>query len=146
MTVADRSDAKIRPFWIDIPQADLDDLRDRLARTRWPDELPGVGGGLRRSARLRQGTRRALVHLLRLALLGVQAEPVPAVHHLDRRPEHPLAAGPLAQQGRAPAAPHPRLLRPDPPARLEQPPHRRGLGGADEPPRLDGETAGGMQR
>lgn len=31
------------PFRIDIPQADLDDLRDRLARTRWPDELPGVG-------------------------------------------------------------------------------------------------------
>src|SRR5581483_6398291 len=25
------------------PQAELDDLRDRLARTRWPDELPGVG-------------------------------------------------------------------------------------------------------
>ena len=33
----------IRPFQIDIPQADLDDLRDRLARTRWPDQLPGVG-------------------------------------------------------------------------------------------------------
>src|SRR6266545_802202 len=33
----------IRPFRIDVPQADLDDLRDRLARTRWPDELPGVG-------------------------------------------------------------------------------------------------------
>jgi len=33
----------IRPFRIDIPQADLDDLRDRLARTRWPDQLPGVG-------------------------------------------------------------------------------------------------------
>jgi epoxide hydrolase len=30
-------------FRIDIPQADLDDLRDRLARTRWPDQLPGVG-------------------------------------------------------------------------------------------------------
>ncbi len=43
MTVADRSD-ELRPFRIDIPQADLDDLRDRLARTRWPDELPGVGG------------------------------------------------------------------------------------------------------
>jgi epoxide hydrolase len=37
------SDAPIRPFRIEIPQADLDDLRDRLARTRWPDELPGVG-------------------------------------------------------------------------------------------------------
>ncbi|WP_433243558.1 epoxide hydrolase family protein [Actinomadura nitritigenes] len=35
--------AKINPFRIDIPQADLDDLHDRLARTRWPDELPGVG-------------------------------------------------------------------------------------------------------
>jgi pimeloyl-ACP methyl ester carboxylesterase len=35
--------AAIRPFRIAIPQADLDDLRDRLARTRWPDELPGVG-------------------------------------------------------------------------------------------------------
>jgi pimeloyl-ACP methyl ester carboxylesterase len=33
----------IRPFRIDFPQADLDDLRDRLARTRWPDQLPGVG-------------------------------------------------------------------------------------------------------
>ncbi|WP_371782896.1 epoxide hydrolase N-terminal domain-containing protein [Streptosporangium subroseum] len=30
----------IKPFRIDIPQADLDDLTDRLARTRWPDELP----------------------------------------------------------------------------------------------------------
>jgi epoxide hydrolase len=33
----------IEPFRSDVPQADLDDLRDRLARTRWPDELPGVG-------------------------------------------------------------------------------------------------------
>jgi microsomal epoxide hydrolase len=35
--------AEILPFRIDIPQADLDDLRDRLARTRWPDQLPGTG-------------------------------------------------------------------------------------------------------
>src|SRR4051794_7859566 len=38
------TDAELRPFRIEIPDADLDDLRDRLARTRWPqDELPGVG-------------------------------------------------------------------------------------------------------
>jgi pimeloyl-ACP methyl ester carboxylesterase len=43
MTTTDRPDTTIRPFRIDIPQADLDDLRDRLARTRWPDELPGAG-------------------------------------------------------------------------------------------------------
>jgi pimeloyl-ACP methyl ester carboxylesterase len=34
---------EIRPFQIAIPQADLDDLHARLARTRWPDELPGAG-------------------------------------------------------------------------------------------------------
>ncbi|WP_345429624.1 epoxide hydrolase family protein [Actinoallomurus vinaceus] len=34
---------EINPYKIDIPQAELDDLRDRLARSRWPDELPGVG-------------------------------------------------------------------------------------------------------
>jgi pimeloyl-ACP methyl ester carboxylesterase len=33
----------IRPFQIDIPQRDVDDLRDRLARTRWPRQLPGDG-------------------------------------------------------------------------------------------------------
>jgi pimeloyl-ACP methyl ester carboxylesterase len=33
----------MRPFQIEIPQADLDDLRHRIAATRWPDELPGVG-------------------------------------------------------------------------------------------------------
>jgi epoxide hydrolase len=34
---------EIRPFRIDVSAADLEDLRDRLAKTRLPDELPGVG-------------------------------------------------------------------------------------------------------
>ncbi len=33
----------IQPFKIAIPQTDLDDLHDRLACTRWPNQLPGVG-------------------------------------------------------------------------------------------------------
>ena len=33
----------IEPFHIDIPQADLDDLRERLARTRWTPDMPGGG-------------------------------------------------------------------------------------------------------
>jgi pimeloyl-ACP methyl ester carboxylesterase len=33
----------VRPFRIETPQSDLDDLNDRLTRTRWPGELPGVG-------------------------------------------------------------------------------------------------------
>ncbi|HEX6337142.1 MAG TPA: epoxide hydrolase [Jiangellaceae bacterium] len=34
---------EIRPYRIDIAQADLDDLDRRLATTRWPSELPGAG-------------------------------------------------------------------------------------------------------
>lgn len=34
---------EIRPFRIDISQAQLDDLRSRLDHTRWPGELPGTG-------------------------------------------------------------------------------------------------------
>lgn len=33
----------ITPYRIDIPQSDLDDLTDRLARTRWPNEVAGAG-------------------------------------------------------------------------------------------------------
>jgi pimeloyl-ACP methyl ester carboxylesterase len=33
----------VAPFQIEIPQAALDDLHDRLDRIRWPDELPGAG-------------------------------------------------------------------------------------------------------
>ena len=43
MTGPDRSDSEIRAFRIEVPQADVDDLRERLARTRWPADSPGVG-------------------------------------------------------------------------------------------------------
>jgi pimeloyl-ACP methyl ester carboxylesterase len=43
MTEPGRPETETRPFRIDIPQSDLDDLHDRLARTRWPSEIPGVG-------------------------------------------------------------------------------------------------------
>ena len=39
----DRTEAEIRSFLIDIPQKDLDDLRERLGRTRWPGEISGAG-------------------------------------------------------------------------------------------------------
>src|SRR5450631_2003473 len=41
---ADRArGAGVSPFRIAIPQAAVDDLKERLARTRWPDESPGEG-------------------------------------------------------------------------------------------------------
>ncbi|WP_018653488.1 epoxide hydrolase family protein [Actinomadura flavalba] len=33
----------IKPFRIAVPRADLDDLTDRLARTRWPNEVTDAG-------------------------------------------------------------------------------------------------------
>src|ERR1044071_2570127 len=33
------SSSDIQPYRIDIPQADLDDLKQRLSRMQWPDEL-----------------------------------------------------------------------------------------------------------
>src|SRR4051794_41939332 len=32
--------AAIRPFTIEIPEADLEDLRTRIAATRWPEKEP----------------------------------------------------------------------------------------------------------
>jgi pimeloyl-ACP methyl ester carboxylesterase len=34
---------RLERFKIDVPQAVLDDLAERLDRTRWPDQLPGTG-------------------------------------------------------------------------------------------------------
>src|SRR5882672_996565 len=34
--------ARPRPFTVKVPDAVLTDLRERLARARWPDEIPGA--------------------------------------------------------------------------------------------------------
>src|SRR5262245_16962143 len=36
-------DRSLRPFRVEIPGAELQDLRDRLGRTRWPDDAPTGG-------------------------------------------------------------------------------------------------------
>jgi len=43
MTTRDRVEGEIRPFRVQVAQSDLDELRNRLAHARWPDELPGLG-------------------------------------------------------------------------------------------------------
>ena len=35
--------ATIQPFRIEVPQADIDDVHNRLQRTRWADQIPGSG-------------------------------------------------------------------------------------------------------
>jgi pimeloyl-ACP methyl ester carboxylesterase len=43
MTTTPSAGGGIRPFRLDVPQRDLDDLHDRLDRARWPEEPPGAG-------------------------------------------------------------------------------------------------------
>ena len=37
------AEGQIRLFRVEVSQAELDDLRERLGRTRWPAEPGGVG-------------------------------------------------------------------------------------------------------
>jgi microsomal epoxide hydrolase len=105
-------DAEIHPLHLRVEQAALDDLRDRLARTRWQDELSGVGwsrgvplGYLRELAGYWAGGYDWREQ-------GGTAQPVPAVHHHQhRRRQGALPARRLARTRRAAAAGRPRLAR-----------------------------------
>src|SRR5215472_544824 len=65
--------SEVTPFRIDIPQADLDDLRDRLARTRWPDQLNGFGQFI-------TAIDGARVHLLHVRSASPDALPLIITH------------------------------------------------------------------
>ena len=64
------TNSELRPFKIEIPQAALDDLQDRLARTRWAIEIPlppRPGGGAPQQPRgAGLGGRRPLAYVQRL--------------------------------------------------------------------------------
>ena len=51
---------ELTPFVVDVAQASLDDLRERLARTRWPDEVDGAGWDYGASLRLHARAGRVL--------------------------------------------------------------------------------------
>ena len=57
----------IRSFRINVPEADLLDLRRRLTATRWPDRGNRRGSIPGRAARKTPGARALLGHGLRLA-------------------------------------------------------------------------------
>ena len=95
------SDAAIRPYRVDIPQAALDDLAGRLRRTQWPDELPGATGSYgMTSARVRD---LAAYWLDGFDWRAVEARlnSVPAVRHRHRRGE-PSTSCTSGPHGRTP--------------------------------------------
>ncbi len=90
----------MRPFRVDIPQSQLDDLHQRLDNTRWPTELPGVGwergvplGYLKELARYWRTTydwRAAEARLNRVPQFITEIDGVD-VHFLHVRSAHPNA-------------------------------------------------------
>ena len=87
--------AEIRPFRIDVPQAEIDDLRDRLSRTRWSEQVPGAGWERGVPVDYLKELAEYWAHVVRLARARGRAELVPAVHHRDRRADDPLPARPV---------------------------------------------------
>ena len=57
----------IRPFTIEFPEAELDDLRARIAATRWPEKETVADAVAGRAARDDAGARALLGDGLRLA-------------------------------------------------------------------------------
>ena len=102
---------EIRPFHVEVPEDDLDDLRRRIAATRWPRE-----GARRRSVAGRAagddaGARALLGDRVRLARVRGEAERAAAVHDRDRRGGHPLHPREVAARERAAADHDARLAR-----------------------------------
>ena len=93
---------EIKPFVIAIPDADLTDLRDRLARTRWPE----AGAGHRlvpgRTARLFARPVRTGQSDYDWRATETRLNSSTTVHYRDRRGRHPLRPRPLAAPRRFP--------------------------------------------
>ena len=85
----------IRPFTIETPEADLEDLRARIAATRWPeketvdDESQGV------QLATMQELARYWADGVRLAQVRGQAERRAEFHDRDRRAGHPFHPRPF---------------------------------------------------
>jgi epoxide hydrolase len=98
------SDDGIRSFRIEIPQAEIDYLHDRLRNARWPGELPGVGW----TCGIPLGYLTELAGYWHTRRPGAAQLPR-AVHRRDRRPSRPLPARPIRPARRQAAAAHSRL-------------------------------------
>jgi hypothetical protein len=106
---AENSDTAIRPFRVNMPDADLADLKRRLVASRWPDKetvADQIAGGAAREA---PGTRPLLGHGLRLAEGGSEAQCPAAVHDQHRRGRHPFHPRPLSPPERAALDHHARV-------------------------------------
>ena len=96
VSTATSTDTAIRPFRVDIPQDELDDLKRRILATRWPtkETVDDASQGVQLA------TMQALAHYWVTEhdwrKVEARLNVVPAVPHRDRRARHPLHPRPLA--------------------------------------------------
>ena len=101
-------ETEIRPFRVEFKEEQIDDLRRRIAATRWPskelvqDRSQGVAGD-------RPGARALLGDRLRLAQSRSEVQRAAAVQDRDRRRRHPLHPREVEARGCAAADHDPRL-------------------------------------
>ena len=78
----------IRPFRVNVPQADLVDLRNRITATKWPEREQVDGRIARRAARDDAEARAVLGERARLAQVRGKDQRPAELHHRDRRARH----------------------------------------------------------
>ena len=115
----------VHPFQVEIPSEALDDLRRRIAATRWPSKELVARPVAGRAAGDDAGARALLGDRVRLRARRGAAERAAAVRDRDRRRGHPLHPRQVAARERAAADHDPRLARlGDRAARLRRPADR----------------------
>ena len=105
------SDA-IRPFRVEVSQTEIDDLRQRLHATRWPEKETVADRHRACSWRRSQELARYWANDYDFRGRG-EAERRAAVHDRDRRSRHPLHPRQVAARERVAADHHARLARLD---------------------------------
>ena len=99
----------IRPFRVDVPQAELDDLRRRIAATRWPEQETVADASQGVQLATMQKLARYWATDYDWRKVRGEAERPAAVHHRDRRARHPLHPRALEARERAAGHRHARL-------------------------------------
>ena len=117
--------SSIRPFTVSFPQEEIDELRRRIAATRWPErelvsdaasrrisvDPSSAGANARRATRHDAETHPVLGNGIRLEQVRGASEGAAAFHHRDRRPRHPLHPREIQASGCAAGHHHARLAR-----------------------------------
>ncbi len=97
----------VRPFHIDVPEEEIDELRRRVQATRWPEKETVAD----QSQGVPLATIQELVRYWGTDYDFRRAERPTAVHYRNRRPRHPLHPRQVGSRERVAAHHHARLTR-----------------------------------